>query len=673
MYEKQFGLSRRPFRANAAGTDVFVGPQTAKLMTGMKKAFGATEAVVLVTGEAGVGKSTLVTRAIEAISGEKLMIHISRMQLGHDEVPEFLLDKLGADNVPAGTIKKINLCRDLLAARTSAGTRVFIIIEDAGRLGEDALAEFEALTAPDTGFAEGANLVLMGDDSVVQQLKSTALVRLQQRTRMRHSVPPLAAGEMMAYLKHCFRLAGGEFDVIFAEGTGQALFELSKGNPRVVNNLVDSLLSTAAEKNVSKINRAMVARVAREDLALSADSAPEPAAPQQPEAAAAPAKDEIPDLIQDTQPEIIALEAEDLTAAPDTSSEDPPDWDKDPTMAELKPDIEALEQAMADLEVTEDEPEDEKESEPVPEVELKDPTLPGVPELTLDTSIDDKVSEAQEALAQTNDEIEANAAPAQPLANDADQSKAGVPPLVSPAPAAPDAKVDPEMMQIAANLARAKSIEDVDDKMAETLFGEELNLAAAELMAARPEPANQDVALEADAAAAPVPAPAAPPAAAPTAAPAAPPAAAPTAAPAAPAAAAPAAAPAQCQAKKPFDEGALEVSAAVQTSGGLDLSASQRLATVRALNTVNTGKVAAVGTPPTAPANNPAAPGTPVTPAAPGTAAKPAAPGQPASIEDQINTEMTQTFQALNSRPRLSNDDDDESSKTGFFSRFKRS
>ena len=39
MYEKQFGLSRRPFRANASGKDVFVGPQTAKLMSGMKKAF----------------------------------------------------------------------------------------------------------------------------------------------------------------------------------------------------------------------------------------------------------------------------------------------------------------------------------------------------------------------------------------------------------------------------------------------------------------------------------------------------------------------------------------------------------------------------------------------------------------------------------------------------------
>ncbi len=328
-------------------------------------------------------------------------------------------------------------------------------------------------------------------------------------------------------------------------------------------------------------------------------------------------------------------------------------------MAELRPDIEALEQAMADFQEQEDEPQDEQEAEPVPEVKLKDPTLPGVPELTIDTSIEETVHEAQETLARTNAEIEANAAPAKPAANSADAPKVGVPPLVSQPPTAPEPKVDPELMKIAVDLGRAKSIEDVDDKMAETLFGEELNLAAAELIALRPEPANQDMGPEAAAA----------PAATPTAAPA------PPATPTPAAAAKPTAAPAPPKAKKPFGEDALEVSVAAKTSGGTDLSASQRLATVRALNT---GKVAPAATPPAAAPGIPIAPGATTAPATPAAqpAAQLAAPsGQPASFEDQIHTEMTQTFQALNSHPRSANDDDDDDaeSKTGFFSRFKRS
>ena len=216
MYEKQFQLSRRPFQAHASGADVFVGPQTAKIMASMKKALAATDAVVALTGEPGVGKSTLVNRAIDAISGEKLVIRVARMQLGHDEVLEFLLDKLGAGDVPASTIKKINLCRDLLGQQSAAGTRIFVVIEDAIRIGEDALAEFESLTATDSDFSTGANIILMGDEPLLDNLKSPALRRLKQRTRLRQPVLPLSASELLGYLKHCFPLAGGEVDLIFA-------------------------------------------------------------------------------------------------------------------------------------------------------------------------------------------------------------------------------------------------------------------------------------------------------------------------------------------------------------------------------------------------------------------------------------------------------------------------
>ena len=88
--------------------------------------------------------------------------------------------------------------------------------------------------------------------------------------------------------------------------------------------------------------------------------------------------------------------------------EDKPDWDRDPTFAELKPDIEALEQAMADFQQPDEDPKDEKDMEPMPAVELKDPTLPGVPELTLDMAIERKVTEAQEELAKTDAAIAAS-------------------------------------------------------------------------------------------------------------------------------------------------------------------------------------------------------------------------------------------------------------------------
>ena len=111
--------------------------------------------------------------------------------------------------------------------------------------------------------------------------------------------------------------------------------------------------------------------------------------------------------------------------------------------------------------------------------------------------------------------------------------------------------------------------------------------------------------------------------------------------------------------KEVYGENALEVSIETDVGGGLDISASQRLATVRALN-ADQGP-----TPTQAPA-----------PAAQQAPAQPSATPDP--IEDQINTSMTQTLQALGARPNApadndDDDDDEEETRSGFFSRFRRS
>jgi hypothetical protein len=198
-------------------------------------------------------------------------------------------------------------------------------------------------------------------------------------------------------------------------------------------------------------------------------------------------------------------------------------------------------------------------------------------------------------------------------------------------------KADQEIEKIAAELAKAKTIEDVDDKLAETLFGEEFNLVAAQVVANGSAGASANdgelslfdtgAAAMAQAAGTPV------------------------------------------TDGMSFDEPAAEVSLDSSNNsddGGLDLSASQRLKTVRSLNADPQASANESGN-----GHN----------AAPDAAAKKVATPEP--IEDQINTSMTQTLKALNVRPPISNHDaddapgndrDDEGEKKGgFFSRFRRS
>jgi type II secretory pathway predicted ATPase ExeA len=805
MYETQFGLTKRPFRALATGGDVFVGPQTAAAMARLKKALATPDAIVSVSGPVGVGKSTNVRRALEAIGDNQVIVTVGRMQLGHDEVLELLLEELGAD-MPTGTVQRFTAFRRLLLKHAEEGTRVFIVVEDATRVGADALCELEALTACDAGVSEGANVVLMGDSGIDTTLQTPQLARLRQRMRLRQQIMPLGASELAGYFKHCFRLAGNDFDAVFEDGSAEVLHRLSGGIPRVANNLVESSLISAVENKLDRVNVAQIKLVANEEYGLQinagmmeseappASDVAEPLAQPQPEPAPAPKeeltleqalepqaelaaatpppaaeqKDDVPELIQDTLPNLEVLAPE--LAMPETADPEPrteptpdlqgaqvesaeeavPDWEKDPTLAQLRPDLDALEHAMAVAQGIEAEEEQEK-AKPAEDAEP-------VPEITLDREIQAKVDEATEILKEeearraereaqekeesgiddrpiseiladarakkaektskpdnsveaqfesaslmskpeentlaappaTDDELHvttdtisdlpilqdmttpsfepaAHRQPQEPAPQDipelavepeaevaeqpvqepvlemepepvlemepepapmaeAESEPAPIPelkledePLPEPQPE-PDPeeqrkarKADAELEQIAANLARARTIDDCDDKMAETLFGEEFSMMAAEVAAnAPPELSANDDESDDEAVA------------------------------------------------EPEFDGAAAIAIELETKpngvGHIDTSASQRLATVRALNSG-------------APDPDPEPMASALAPATPPPVE------QPQSIEDQINTSMTQTLEALSVRTpgEIVNDDGDDEPKRGFFSRFKRS
>ena len=772
MYKHHFKLERRVFRSNASGPDVFVGPQTARIMSGIKKAIAGPDGIASVSGPVGSGKTTAVAHSLGAISGKNAIVRVGRYPLQRGEMLDLLFDHMQIKQRPQRNNLKLSLFRQLLFNLAQNDARMFVLVEDAPFLGPEILAELEVMTAGDTGPSDGANIILMGDESLREFLAFKSLARLRQRVRFRGTIEPGTVDELRGYLTHSMRRAGGDFGNVFAEGAAGLLHELTGGILRVVNNLVESSLEAAAEAGAARVDLDLIARVANEEFGLTGsfvtppaipDTSPEPrntdastaellalsmpeldpadASPARPETAqpetekaeapaadpvaqaiadavadiatdptpepaptagrarpvadAAPAtatevpedsdEDDIPELIQDTQPglslidnadkagpipELIhdtlpnlsvlspelaeqaeALDALDAgpdderagedpaasaapaataaatTPAPATdrsplsqgSAGDPPDWDREPTLAELRPDLEALERAMAvaqgrDPDAAEDEP-------PIPDIPKLEPETEaeeqeeeeGVPEITLDDSINRKVDRAalarRKRLEEKTGVVDESEAPG--ADDDVDAQR--------------EEQADAELEKIAFGLAKAKTLEDVDDRMAETLFGEELSIAAAEVARKVAEEAAADEAAAGEEAKS------------------------------RPESVQAAANDGQSPGEKEFENvwgrtPDAEVSIESQIDGqaaGLDISASQRLATVRALNAES----------------GPAAP----------PPSKPAA--KPVSIEEQITTSMTQTLEALQVQPAPTpvNDDDDDDEKRGFFSRFRRS
>lgn len=618
MYEQHFGLKKRPFRANATGTDVFVGPHIAATMSGIRKALSANDAIVAVSGPVGSGKTTLVNRAVESISASPKIIRVARMRLNSEDVLEFLLDELGVENRPSGTIQKFASFRRRLKELEDINTRVLVTIEDSVHLGADTLAEIEALTSADSGESAGAGVVLMGDESLDTFLGEPQLMRTQQRLRQRFDVTALCVTELRGYLRHCFRLAGSDFERIFETNAAELLHHVSGGILRISNNLIDSAMTAAADQDLELVTSTLLSRVAENQYGLSAagfevaqhepvaEAVPELVAEEPVIVFAKPAVEES----QSSQNEAEALVVPQLNI--ESAGDVVPDWERDPTMAELRPDLAALEQAMAFAQSDEPEP---AVTEPESLPELKPEEAEVIQEITLDHAISQRIEsnlidEPGEVSSPTSDNVPS-------LNDDSDLPSIKL-------PKKQNKKADGELEKITAELEKAKSIEDMDNKLAETLFGEDLNFIAAQMLASQPavEAANDELIA--------------------------------TGIPTADIA--PAATPEASQPDKGQYGEQLQVTLEVPKKhydSGMDPSAAQRLKTVRALNTDSDSSARKPKTP---------------------SGHSPPTLDVPESIENQINTSMTQTLKALNVVPPVNDDHmDDDELKGGFFSRFKRS
>lgn len=283
MYTGHFGLDDGPFHGKAEGQEVYIGPQQAAVIARLRKVLGVADTAVTVSGPVGVGKTTLVRRALADLPGRKAVIPVDRMRLEPDEVLDLLLSRFDVSRPPKGTIQRFAAFRRLLHERLADDIRVFIVVEDAERVGVDALLELEALTATDSGEPVGANIVLLGGEGLSGLLAKPALARLRQRVRLRQTVAPFDEAEVEGYMRHCLESAGGVLEQIFESGTTRVAYRYSGGIARVVDTLCESALAAAAEAGLATILPEFLQEVAEncglEQQVTEADAA-EPSAPK---------------------------------------------------------------------------------------------------------------------------------------------------------------------------------------------------------------------------------------------------------------------------------------------------------------------------------------------------------------------------------------------------------
>ena len=261
MYTAHYGLSEKPFRLTPDPRFYFLSASHREALAHVVYGIEQGEGFICVTGEVGTGKTTLCRTMLDRLGSETEVAYLFNPMLSPGELLPAVAMEFGLEvegSAPAVVNEALN--RFLLESRR----RVLLLVDEAQNLSVETLEEIRLLSNLETATAKLIQIVLFGQPEFDAMLASPALRQLRQRIAVRWTLEPLTDAEAQEYVCHRVRVAAGGARDLF---TARALREIrrrARGIPRLVNLLADRSLLAGFAEGKPQVDRAQVARAARE-------------------------------------------------------------------------------------------------------------------------------------------------------------------------------------------------------------------------------------------------------------------------------------------------------------------------------------------------------------------------------------------------------------------------
>jgi type II secretory pathway predicted ATPase ExeA len=269
MYKEFYGLKANPFNVNPDPRYLFLTRHTEEALACLTYGIQSRKGFVLLTGEVGTGKTTLINKLLEWLRMQQVptaFVFNSRLN-----VPQFL-DYMMADfGIACESEAKSQVLLRLynwLLDRYRAGETAVLIVDEAQSLSEEVLEEIRMLTNLETFTEKLMQIVLVGQPELEQKLRQPQLRQLRQRLTLRAKTHSFTLAETRAYVQQRLRIAGYAGPDIFEEEALQAVHRYANGIPRVINLLCEHCLVSAFVDQQKVVRQSVVDQVARDfDLA----------------------------------------------------------------------------------------------------------------------------------------------------------------------------------------------------------------------------------------------------------------------------------------------------------------------------------------------------------------------------------------------------------------------
>lgn len=233
MYEEFYGLKERPFTLIPDPDYLYLSPQHKLAKAYLEYGISQRVGFVVLTGEIGAGKTTLIKALIKNYSGNHRLGVLYQTSVGAEDLLELLLIEFEVRGRFTSRAARLAAFNQFLLTAYSRREHVVLMVDEAQNLGPEALEELRLLSNLQAGKDPLLQVILVGQSGLREKLKHPALRQLAQRIAVHYHLRPLERLETKEYILFRIHRAGGSG--IFNEAALDRIYEYTRGVPRRIN------------------------------------------------------------------------------------------------------------------------------------------------------------------------------------------------------------------------------------------------------------------------------------------------------------------------------------------------------------------------------------------------------------------------------------------------------
>jgi len=264
MYLEYFGFSAHPFRLTPDTDFLFMSEPHSRAKAYMDYTVWNREGFVVITGEIGCGKTTLIQKLLSELDENVVVAKVFQTQLDEVEFLQAVLVEFGLNPFNAKKVELLDMLNTFLIDQFLQSKQIVLIVDDAHNLSMKVLEEIRMFAGLETRKEKILHVILVGQPQLNQTLDHPDMQQLMQRVKLRYHIRALSEQELGDYIRHRLGIVGAAKRTVFPPETLPLIYKYAGGIPRLINTLCDTTLTCAYADSLPAIKSEVVEAAAKE-------------------------------------------------------------------------------------------------------------------------------------------------------------------------------------------------------------------------------------------------------------------------------------------------------------------------------------------------------------------------------------------------------------------------